>query len=272
MTANRPKQVEFRSRVDAAISALEGYPGAPRSLTQLAGDAGISPPNLTSALALRRTMTWPMLQRLHRALKLDALGLELSDWDDTADTPGQLRDLIRSKRDGDPVELVRPYADDQVFLNVASAGAFMGVRPGAAATQQERPGLVVYPGQSLQLTVLLPITGFLKLICREGAEFFSLDEYLGLTQRRFEAGKPEPLKQTISVEPGYYGETVFIGVASAEPFDTGWPRGHGANDTVTRVTCADLLRAQFARPREQWQACVYSVWTLPKDAEALDEA
>jgi len=270
MDADRPRQLEFRSRVNTAIAALDGYPGAPRSLTQLAGDTGISPPNLTSALRLRRTMTWSMLQRLHRALKLDALGLELSAWDEFADMPDKFAELIRAKRDGDPVELVKPYASGNGFLQVASAAGFMGLRPGRSVDVEERPGLVVFPGQSLQISISLPLSGFFKLICREGSEFFSLDEHLGLTRRRFAAGDAVPIEQTIDVEPGYFGETVFIGLAAAEDFGSDWPRGHGPSETVSRETCADLLRSLFARPQESWHACVYSVWTLPEDAAALD--
>jgi hypothetical protein len=269
MAAERPVQKEFRSRVDAAIAALEGYPGAPRSLTQLASDAGLSLPNLTSVLRLRRTMTWPTLQRLHRALKLDALGFELDLWDACADDPQRFTEMIRGKRDGDPVELVRPYAGEDGFFRVNPAGAFMGVRPGVTADAEERPGLVVFPGQSLQLSVTLPLSGFLKVICREGAEFFSLDQHLGLTRRRFEADITTPIQQALDVEPGYFGETIFIGLAATEPFEADWPRGHGPNDLVSRETLADLLRALFERPRNSWQACVYSVWTLPQEATQL---
>ena len=260
---NRPKQVEFKSRVMAAMDALEGYPGAPRSLGQLADDAGVTPPNLASALSLRRAMTWNGLKRLHRALKLDALGLELSAWDDGADDPSLLARLIKDRRRGDPVELALANAREP-FFGVAAAGAFMGVRPVRSGEPPRTPGVAVYPGQSLEITLNPPVDGFVKIICREGAEFFSLDAHLNLSHRRFKAGTPVTLDSRIDVEAGYYGETVFVGLASADAFQGDWPRDSGPGDTVNRETCADLFRGLFERPGERWGASVFSVWTLPE--------
>lgn len=265
MSADRPIQLPFKDRVMAAIEGLEGYPGAPVSLTQLAGDCGMSLPNLTSALSLRRTMTWAQLKRIHQALKLDALGIDLSTWDTCSEEPDRLRQEIRSRRDGDPVELLKPFIVPNSFLGLQHAGGFMGLRPGVRKKEDvERPGIVVLPGQTLEMTVELPIDGFLKVVCREGGEFFSLDEHFGLTRRRFKRHETVRIDQVIDVEPSYFGETVFIGLASTDPFDANWPRGHGAQDTVSRETCADLMRAFLARPDQTRQACVYSIWTVPE--------
>lgn len=268
MEANRPRQVEFKSRVTAAMDALEGYPGAPRSLGQLADDAGVSPSNLASALSLRRAMTWNGLKRLHRALKLDALGIELSDWDDAAEDPGLLAKLILAKRRGDPVELALAHVREP-FFGVAAAGAFMGVRPVRAAGPPRTPGIAVYPGQSLEITINPPIDGFVKIICREGAEFFSLDTHLNLSHRRFKAGMPVVLDNRIDVEPGYYGETVFVGLAATEPFQGEWPRDSGPGDTINRETCTDLFRTLFERPEPQWRTGVFSLWTMPETTAHL---
>ena len=161
--------------------------------------------------------------------------------------------------------MLKPYIVPTSFLGLQHAGAFMGLRPGARkAADAERPGIVVLPGQTLEMTVELPIDGFLKIVCREGGEFFSLDEHFGLTRRRFKRHEPVRIDQVIDVEPTYFGETVFIGLASSDPFDMSWPRGHGAHDTVTRETCADLMRAFLDRPDDTRRACVYSIWTVPE--------
>lgn len=269
MSAEKPIQIEFKSRVDAAMAALEGYPGAPRTLAQLAADCGASQPNLASALRLRRTMTASMLKRLHRALKLDALGLPLGVWDQCADAPDQLARLVAERRGGDPIEVVRANAEPAPFLALESAGAFMGVRPGRRVEAEARPGLVVHAGQSLEISVRPPIAGFLKLICREGAAFFSLDSHLGLARRRMAAGEALRLETPLEVDAGYFGETVFIALAAAEPFAAEWPRGHAESETVSRESCADLLRAFFQRPTERRRACLFSVWTLPGEADLL---
>lgn len=267
--ADKPKQVEFKSRVVAAVEALEGYPGAPASLGQLAQDAGVSPPNLASALTLRRTMTWTALRRLHRALKLDSLGIDIEAWDAAAADPGALAAKIRERRAGDPVELARAQVRDP-FVGVSTAGAFMGVRPVRAASAPRTPGIAAYPGQQLEITVNPPIDGFMKIICREGVDFFQLDSHLGLTHRRFRAGQPVLLDNALDVEAGYYGETVFIALASADPFDPGALRATDPSGTFSRETCADFLRAQFARDVEAWRASLFSVWTLPELVDPAD--
>jgi hypothetical protein len=267
--ASKPKQIEFKTRVRAAMGALEGYPGAPATLGQLAIDAGVSPSNLASALSLRRTMTWSALRRLHRALKLDALGLEVEIWDVGVEDLHRFAQLIRDKRRGDPVELALAHTAAQPIFGVAPAGAFMGVRPVHAPREPRSPGVAVYPGQTLRITLDPPIDGFIKLICREGADFFSLDSHLNLARRRFRAGAHIALDREIDVEPGYYGETVFIALAAMEPFDASWPLGFEPGDLVTRETCADLLRGLFGRPVETWRASVCSVWTLPETLTPL---
>lgn len=273
----KPVQVEFRSRVDAALGALEGYPGAPRSLSQLADDAGASLPNLLSALSLRRTMTANALKRIHRALKLDSLGLDLAVWDDAASDPARLAAAIAEKRRGDPVEIVRPHATVDPFLAVAAAGrggaeggAFMGVRPGRATAEEPRGGLIVRPGQSLEIRVRPPVSGFLKLICREGGDYFALDEHLGLLRRRFHADQEIAIDSRIDVDAGYYGETVLIGLVSAAAFDSEWPRGHSDPQLADRDRCADLLRRFFEGPDDARGACVVSLWTLPEQASPLE--
>lgn len=268
MQSERPIQKEFKTRVVAALTALEGYPGAPRSLGQLAEDAGLTPPNLASALALRRTMTWTALRRLHRALRLDALGIELEVWDKAAEDPAILSREIAGCRVGDPVELARRYAE-KPFLGVAASGAFMGVRPVRQGEPARMVGVAAYPGQNLEVTISPPVDGFVKVVCREGAEYFSLDEYLGLTHRRFRAGQPVVLDRRIKVESGYYGETVFIALASGASFDALWPRGASPTDTVSRETCADLLNALLAQQGAACHVSLFSVWTLP---ETLDQS
>lgn len=268
MRAEKPIQTEFKSRVLVALEALEGYPGAPRSLGQLADDAGVTPPNLTSALALRRTMTWNALRRLHRALRLDALGVDIEVWDNAADDPGVLANEIAARREGDPVELARRHAEAP-FLGVAASGAFMGVRPVRSGEPARMVGIAAYPGQNLEVTVSPPVDGFMKVVCREGSEFFSLDEHLGLTHRKFRAGQPVVLDRRIEVESGYYGETVFIALASATSFDSAWPRGSSHTDTVSRETCANLLSALFQRDGAACHVSLFSVWTLP---ETLDRS
>jgi hypothetical protein len=263
MQSERPVQKEFRSRVVAALAALEGYPGAPRSFGQLAEDAGLTPPNLASALALRRTMTWNALRRLHRALRLDALGVDIEVWDMAAEDPAILSREIAARRVGDPVELARKHAE-KPFLGVAASGAFMGVRPVRQGEPDRMVGVAAYPGQNLEVTVSPPVDGFVKVVCREGAEFFSLDEHLGLTHRRFRAGQPVVLDRRIRVEGGYYGETVFIALASGAAFDPLWPRGASHTDTVSRETCANLLNALFERQGTACHVSLFSVWTLPE--------
>lgn len=267
--STRPVQTEFKTRVLAAMEALEGYPGAPVTLGQLADDAGVSPPNLASALSLRRTMTWSALRRLHRALKLDALGLDVEVWDAAADDPRRLAAMILERRRGDPVEIAMAHASPAPILDVMAAGSFMGVRPMRSAGEPRRPGLAVYPGQSLSISLKPPIDGFIKLICREGADFFSLDSQLNLSRKRFRAGAEVVIEQAIDVEPGYYGETVFIALAAAEPFDGAWPRGYDAGEVVSRETCADLFRALFSRSPEVRRASIFSVWTLPETLTPL---
>ena len=265
----KPIQTEFKTRVLAAMEALEGYPGAPATLGQLADDAGVSPSNLASALSLRRAMTWNALRRLHRALKLDALGLDVEIWDQGIENLRGFADAIRERRRGDPVELVRAHASPQPFFGLASAGTFMGVRPVRSADAPRSPGLAVYPGQSLRITLTPPFDGFVKLICREGAEFFSLDNHLNLSHRRFRAGGEITLDREIDVEPGYYGETVFIALAAKDPFEANWPRGFEAGDVVSRETCADLLRGLFQRTTDTWRTSIFSVWTLPETLSPL---
>lgn len=268
MRADKPIQTEFKSRVVAALEALEGYPGAPRSLGQLADDAGVTPPNLASALALRRTMTWNALRRLHRALRLDALGVDIEAWDKAAGDPGYLAREIAACREGDPVELARRHAEAP-FLGLAASGAFMGVRPVRTGEPSRMVGIAAYPGQNLEVTVSPPVDGFMKVVCREGSDFFSLDEHLGLTHRKFRAGQPVVLERRIEVESGYYGETVFIALSSGSSFDTAWPRGTSHTDTVSRETCANLLSALFEQQGAACHVSLFSVWTLP---ESLDRS
>jgi hypothetical protein len=266
---SKPIQAEFKTRVLAALDALKGYPGAPSTLGQLADDAGVSPSNLASALSLRRTMTWSALRRLHRALKLDALGLDVAVWDQGVADVRRFADAIRGMRRGDPVELALAHSAPRPFFGVATAGAFMGIRPVRQADAPQRPGLAVYPGQALSISLNPPIDGFVKLLCREGAEFFSLDSHLNLGRRRFRAGETVTLERQIDVEPGYYGETVFIALAAADQFDGSWPRGFEPSDIVSRETCADLLRGLFASPEDRWRSSVFSVWTLPETLTPL---
>ncbi len=266
MRSEKPVQVEFKTRVQAALEALEGYPGAPRSLGQLADDAGLTAPNLASSLGLRRTMTWNALRRLHKALRLDVLGVDVEEWDRAAADPSVLSRAIAERRRGDPVEIARRHVSDP-FVGVAAAGAFMGVRPVRAADAPRMAGIAVFPGQSIELTVNPPVDGFLKIICREGTDFFSLDEHLGLTHKRFRAGQPVMLDRQIEIESGYYGETVFMALASPAAFEAGWPRGSAATDIVSRDTCADLLQAFIGRHGPACRVSLLSVWTLPESME-----
>jgi hypothetical protein len=266
MRGDKPIQVEFKTRVLAALAALDGYPGAPRSLGQLADDAGLTAPNLASSLGLRRTMTWNALRRLHKALRLDVLGLDVEVWDLAAHDPAALARAIGERRLGDPVEIARRHVSEP-FVGVAAAGAFMGVRPVRAAEPPRMAGIAVFPGQSIELTVNPPVDGFLKIVCREGTDFFSLDEHLGLSHKRFRAGQPVMLDRHIEIESGYYGETVFMALASPAAFEAGWPRGSAATDIVSRETCADLLQGFIARHGAACRVSLLSVWTLPESMD-----
>lgn len=232
--------------LDAIKDAMLGYPGFPATHAEMAGLIGVDPANFANIINGRRNVSEEKLFSLHRALRLDGLGVPSGEalW---CALPEDVARQIRAARGGDLEDALADRLEPTAFFALCRDSGRALIVPGASPqprwthVRQQH----VAAGETLRLHVRPPIGGFLKLLAVEVGRVFGLDEHFGLISRRFASDTEAVLSAPLIVDSAS-PEALFIGLMQGEKFGPELPSRLGQEHAITPEQLAEWLRARLA--------------------------